>query len=1016
MSLLSRIGKSLGKIGDSISKAYKSVDKAVGGYLPGGVSPSSSKSSSSSGSSSSSKSTSSSSSSSKSSSSSSSSRSSGSSGSSSIFKTSPTYDTATQTYTDSSGNKMSMSLSNALKSGATLINSRTGSSSSGSSSSGSSAASSGMVIDSRTGKPYGTVTAYQRPKGGFLGELTKLEPLSQKISSQRELIRTEKYRSKTGNTSALKELELLGLAAAQTGVNFLRDFVDTPETAYKILRNPSVLKNLPSELEKSGAEFGEVLRVSPGEGIVRVGTEILLLKGTGTALNKLSRASTKTITKLNPRYVGEAKVGKTLKIKTGGGKTVNLKVVGKIPKETLKSQISKAGRKLNAISSQADELLSSIKGILKGKTIRKPIPNEASLSTATKKLLKQFDEGTITSKNLVKLNDALKKQGVKGLLERSFFADPTGKIRPSRLGVTKTGKSSILDYFTEDITFKKAKPQILLFEDVKVSSLPKALKSVGNKLKRGAALTKKEADALLKFQLKKSGKFKPIGFISGESEITLAPGEILKRVKKVGVTIAEGKRIPIVKAEVFKPTGKIKTLLTKFRKGEITKAQTKTLDSMLKKATGFNYGLSSAKKVAGKYVDIKKIGAAALSKLSGKKTTVTSKTIAPTYVKPKKTTPKKPTSPGKTTTKTTSKTTTKKKSGGKSKTPSKAKTPTKKVSNPVSPKKTTKKKLTSSQLAASRRRKKKSTMSSRKPASSRRKSAYGGSSKKTVSYSPKSPGRSPKSPTSSKKGYSGKSPRSPKSPKSPYSPKSPSKGYKKPAAAKSIKTSTTKKRKVSRKPKIGYAVYEKRAGKFVKLKGLPLTKSQAKDRLAYRLDNKISRTAKIVPIKKVKKLGSLPKSQKGYFNKYKSNLRNYKVVRGKKVKTPLTFIEKKGKGVINTLGEKRQLALNRRAKARSSRKITRPKTTVRRTVSRNRPTTKRTSIRRTVKRTVAQSRARSPVKRTVRRTSRRQTPVKRSAQKVARTRKTASKTKPTKRSTPKSTKRRKSSNWWDGYW
>src|SRR5690606_23425215 len=120
---------------------------------------------------------------------------------------------------------------------------------------------------------------------------------------------------------------------------------------------------------------------------------------------------------------------------------------------------------------------------------------------------------------------------------------------PSRLGITKQNEGSLLDIFSKDATFKKPKPQILLFDDVKIQNLPPQLRSVKAKLTRGKSLTKAEADALLEFQLKKSGKFKPVGFLSRESEITLAPGEIIKRKKKVGVTIVNGRRVPIVRAE-----------------------------------------------------------------------------------------------------------------------------------------------------------------------------------------------------------------------------------------------------------------------------------------------------------------------------------------------------------------------------------------------------------------------------------------------------------------------------------
>ena len=943
MGLLSKIGKSLGKIGDTISKAYKSVDKKAGGYLPGGVTPAQAKASTPSSSSSTSTSS--------SSKTSTSSKSSGGSSSSFSFTPSkPTYDTKTQTFTDSRGNKMSMSLSNALKSGATIVSSPTSSSRSSSATSQSKQ----VPTNPRTGRPYGTVTAYQRPKEGILSEGLGLASLGSKIKGQRDILRTAKERSRTGNIDTLRELELLGLAAAGTVVNFGKGIVDLPETAYRIVRNPKILKELPSAISQSGKEFGELLRVSPGEAFIQIGGEVLLMKGSGAALNKVKGASSTTLAKLNPKYVGKAKIGSTLKIKTGAGKTVDLKVVGKIPKETLKSQVSKAGKRLNAISSQADELLGFLKS--RSKTIKKPIPGEADFSAATKKLLKQFDAGTITKKNLLKLNEAIKKQGAKGLLERSFFADPTGKIRPSRLGVTDTKKGSILDYLTEDITFKKAKPQILLFENVKVQNFPKSVQKIINKVKMGKDITKiEEVNLLKKYALKKSGMFKGLGFISGESEITLAPGEILKRVKKVGVTIANGKKIPIVKTEVFKPTGKIKILLTKFDKGTLTKAQTKQLDKLLKKATGFNYGLSSAKKIAGKYVDIKKVGAGILSKISPK-TKVTTKTIPPTYIKPKKKTPtptkpKTPSSPKKPTPKKPGK-------GGKGKSTSKAKTPTKQTSKPVSPK--AKAKRSTSSLAAARRRKKRTAVSSRKAPTSRRRKTYYGSSRPSKSPSPRSP--RPRSPGTSKPSGS-KSPKSPR-PYKPYSPKSPGRPGKG-TPSKPVKTTSKTKRKASYKPKIGYYVYEKRGKKgFVKLKGLPLTKQQAKDRLAYRLDNKISRTAKLVPVQKVKKFGSLPKEQKNYFTRYKKNLRNYKIVNGKRVKTPLTFIEKKGKGVISTKGEKRQLALNRRAKSRTkvkgyskpvkktvkrtTRKTTRRTTPVKRTTQRTR-TTKRPSPSRTTR-------------------------------------------------------------------
>lgn len=699
--------------------------------------------------------------------------------------------------------------------------------------------------------PLNVVSAYERQKGGSVSEALKLASASNTLRTARQRIRTQKLR---GSIPAIKEAELLGLTALSTIVDFGRDIVDLPQTAYKILRNPKVLKELPKAIKQQGKDFGEQLRVSPTEAFVRVGGELLLMKGTGKAIDKVSELSKAKLTKLSRSYVGEAKIGETLEIPVKGGKTVKLEVVGKIPKEPIARQVARAGRKTRvAISSQADTLLNAIKG---SKVIRKPIPGESTFTKATKTLLKKFDEGKITKKELITLDRAIKKQGAKGLLERSFFADPSGKIRPSRLGVIKQKKGSILDYFTEDITFKKQKPQILLFSDVKVQKLPATLKSIGRKLKSGKPLTESEANKLLKFQLKQSGKFKPIGFVSGESEITLAPGEVIKKVKKVGTTIVKRKRVPIYQAEPYKPKGQLKKLISDYRKGKLTKTQIKKLDKTLKKKTGFDYKLSSSPKKASKYVSIKKIGSRALSRL---------------------------------------------------------KSPTKRVSKyKVS-------RMTTSKRGSSAKYQPRDSSGRFVKSSSPRKTSKGRSIKR-VSSPRSTPSRvSPrKSSTSSRKVRS--PPRSPPTRGTPIKSKTPIRPLR--SKGKSLK-------RISKKKKIGYAIYEKRGTKkarFVKLKSAPLSRKQALDRLAYRIDNKISRRAKIVPIGKFKKLGKLTAKEKGYFSKNRRKLRPYKIRKGRKIPLSQAYIEKR-KYILDKPGEKKQIKLNRVAKARpkASRKRTRMK-------------------------------------------------------------------------------------------
>ncbi len=742
-------------------------------------------------------------------------------------------------------------------------------------------------------KPIHEVQPYKRPKELILQEITGLSKLTSKQRLAREELRTKKLR---GTITKTEEAKLLLYTAGQIPTTLAKELIGIPETIYNIAKNPSVLKKIPGELSRGGKEFGEILRTSPGEGLILAGGEFLKIVATGGALSRLSKTSSSTLTKLNPKYVGESKVGQTLEIKTGGGKTIDLKVVGKIPKEKLSSQVSKAGKTIKlAISSQADNLLGIIQKY-KGMKIRKPIPGEANFNKATKVLLAQFDKGIISKKNLLKLNEAIKGQGAKGLLERAFFADPSGKIRPSRLGVIKDKKGSVLDYLAEDITFRKAKPQILLFENVKIQALPKALKSVGNKLKKGLVLTKKETDNLLKYQLKKSGKFKGVGFLSGESEIILAPGEILKRVKKVGVTIANGKRIPIVKAEVFKPTGKIKNLITQAKKGTLSKAKLKQLEKELKKATGFNYGLSSVKKVAGKYISVKKIGADILSKISrGKKETIKITTTEPTKYKPvthkdpwkSKPKPKAPSKP-------------------KPKAPSKPKPPSKKpVSKPTY-----------------RRTKRIRAISLKKPYKPVSKKPYKPVSKKP--YKPVKAIITPKPKT-----------------KKPIKIKP-----KRKIQAYNVYARPLKKKKGDKKPKL------------MKVNKVPLSKARAKNLRNYITDTSLARTSRIKPTKGTPKKPRL-KVPSGYAKKTKNKFRTHRIVKGKRRPLPKGKVIEKRKRLLDTRQEKKQITLAKRVKQitpkrKVVKKATRPtrptKKPIRRTARKTTPPKRTTRTKRTTTR------------------------------------------------------------------
>lgn len=676
-----------------------------------------------------------------------------------------------------------------------------------------------------TREPSGVVTLAPRDKGS-LG----LAGISQKLQTERGRLRTRKQLDKIGT---FEELNLAALTVGSSVVDFSKGVVDLPSNVMRIIKNPSLLKDVPIVIEKEGRKFGELIRVSPTEAFVRIGTELVLLQGFSKGLKTIGNVGERTTARLSPSFVGKAKKGSTLTIKTGAGKSVKLKVIGTLPGEKVSRQVKRAGKVIpKAISSQADNLLGIIK---REKTIRKPIPGEANFTPLTKTLLNKFDKKNINKKELIALDNLIQRQGGKGLLERSFFADPSGKIRPSRLG--REAKTNLLDILGRDVTFRKPKPQILLFQDIKVQQFPKNLKGVANKLKKGKQLTKKESNLLLEFQLKKSGKFKPLGFVSKESEITLAPGEILKRTKKVGVTIINGRKVPIIKTEIFKPKGRTKTLIKKFEKNKLTPREAKALDKLLKKQTGFNYGITSSKQISRKFVSIKRVGIS---------------TLVSTTKKSKKA-----------------------------------------ISKPISRKVSLKK-------------------SKIKPSVSRKDSAV--SPKRRVSpisrvrkVSP--PKISPLSKRSLKKGIKKVEIVGASKSKSPQTAKLP-------IIIPRIKKVKRFKKKIRKE---GWIIKEKQGGKFIKLKGKPLSKQDAKDKLAFFLDNRISRTAKLIRVGKVKKLGKIKKRERGAFRRNKRNLREFRIVKGRRVKTPNTFIERKGKGVINTAGEKRQLRLNRLAKARKKR-------------------------------------------------------------------------------------------------
>lgn len=135
-------------------------------------------------------------------------------------------------------------------------------------------------------------------------------------------------------------------------------------------------------------------------------------------------------------------------------------------------------------------------------------------------------------------------------LERTFFAEPRGKLRVSRLDLGIQKKASVLDVLSGDFTFTRGKRQALVFEKAQIEAFPSSLIDIETSLKTGRSLSTSQTLKLRQFQETPSGQFKPIGFLSKEPEITLPTSEIIRRGDFLGVSLVRGKRVEIIGASL----------------------------------------------------------------------------------------------------------------------------------------------------------------------------------------------------------------------------------------------------------------------------------------------------------------------------------------------------------------------------------------------------------------------------------------------------------------------------------
>ena len=431
----------------------------------------------------------------------------------------------------------------------------------------------------------------------------EVQPLGRDVSKVEQIRREAATEISRGQYGGWKQAvtPVIGAAASVAGTAaFLGQAITHPiKTTKDVGRS---IKDLPTEFPYLLKEAKTIVSTEPGFALGYVGAELVTDIGLGKVATRVGGLGTQVVTRIDPRYAktftskatetflrggedvfvsrvkpfdpfkpstyidtftgkkpGQFKkfdplapgTSRIIDIKTPLGRRVDIDIIepGTDIRTPLKTQAEVAGTTIDAVSAQRGLFKSGIPGIFeRRKALRGPIPGEELLTASTKKLLEQFDAGTLSTEKIIELNKLIQKEtGSKGLVETTFFADPTGKLRKSRLGLDNGKPAGVLDVLSGDVTFKKkAPPQALLFERVDVAKFPKSLDDIKKAFEegRGNQLTASQRDRLTAWQLESTGGWKAPGFIGPEPEITSAQRTLVKE-GVAAVTLIDGKRVKI---------------------------------------------------------------------------------------------------------------------------------------------------------------------------------------------------------------------------------------------------------------------------------------------------------------------------------------------------------------------------------------------------------------------------------------------------------------------------------------
>lgn len=490
-------------------------------------------------------------------------------------------------------------------------------------------------------------TSYSRTVDKNLNSLlnTRVQ-LNKKLSNVKKEVNKLKSQGKRGQAALLaaKNLPLIFDSMATEGSLAIWEVAQAAPliipTVITIARNPKTI--IPIGKEVARGVFIEypmqvitLAKVAPERAVARIGTDLFALQLVDDGVRILGKYSGRAALRLNPYFkslrkgvitvrvgkVGFIKRGRSVYLAIKKGKTGEIldAIKGSRKKvtlekgtigagETLAKQASLAGTKGTIVTAQADNLLAFTKRIIKRKDygrIRKPIPGEENLATKTKALLRKFDNGTITNKEFYRLNKQIYNQTGKTILERSLYADPKGVIRFTRLG-ENVAEANFGDILRGNFTLKRQKPVVFVFPEGQIASWPRYLQSIYRKIKANKTLTFREDALLKKWQVSTKGKsgteWKPIGDIrykgGKELEVTLAPGNFIRKVKRIAVTEINGIKVPIIQAKVIRLKAKTAKLLNKAKKTKLNDKEAGFLRRALKSETGESLSIKEIKNLS----------------------------------------------------------------------------------------------------------------------------------------------------------------------------------------------------------------------------------------------------------------------------------------------------------------------------------------------------------------------------------------------------------------------------------